>query len=85
MNPLVTAQHQSVPLPPAHIGEQGLDGAAGEAQIAIRPGTPADLPFMDALQKKHGKQRGFMNRATLEGKIAAGHVLVAQVNVDGDR
>ena len=83
MNQIVMTQHQLVPLPPARIGEQGLSGGAGEALIAIRPGMPADLPFIDALQKKHGKQLGFMNRPTLEGKIAAGHVLVAEATENG--
>src|SRR5688500_9890072 len=46
--------------------------------ITIRPGTAADIPFIDALQKKHSKMVGFMPRAELEGKIAAGHVLIAE-------
>ena len=59
-------------------------------EIRVRAGTKADIDFIDALQKKHGKQLGFMNRATLEGKVAAGHVLIAEVDcgkciVDGGK
>jgi len=46
--------------------------------ITIRPGTIEDLPFMDALQKKHTKQVGFMPTKQFEGKIKLGHVLVAE-------
>ena len=43
-----------------------------------------DLPFIDGLQKKHTKQVGFMPTKALEGKVRAGHVLVAEeMNVDG--
>lgn len=48
--------------------------------VSVRPGTPDDLPFIDALQKQHNKQLGFMNRPTLEGKVALGHVLIAESN-----
>ena len=47
------------------------------APVKVRPGTTSDLPFIDALQKQHGKALGFMHKATLEGKIELGHVLVA--------
>lgn len=46
--------------------------------IRIRPGTIDDLVWIDTLQKQHSKQLGFMNRPTLEGKVALGHVLVAE-------
>src|SRR5688572_27645728 len=46
--------------------------------IAVRLATPADIPFMDELQKKHQKMLGFLPRGTIHGKIAAGHVLVAE-------
>jgi hypothetical protein len=46
--------------------------------ITIRPGTMEDLPFIDALQKKHTKQVGFMPTKQFEGKIRAGHVLIAE-------
>ncbi len=46
--------------------------------ITVRPGTLADLAFIDQLQKKNTKQVGFMQTKALEGKIRAGHVLVAE-------
>jgi len=46
--------------------------------IAIRPGVMSDLPFIDALQKKHAKMVGWMPTQQLEGKIASGHVHVAE-------
>src|SRR4051812_19382680 len=45
--------------------------------ITVRPGTMDDLPFIDALQKKHTKQVGFMPTTALVGKIRLGHVIVA--------
>ena len=45
--------------------------------VTVRPATVDDLPFIDALQKRHAKQVGWMPRQQLEGKIAAGQVLVA--------
>lgn len=47
--------------------------------ITIRPGTLDDLPFIDKLQKKQSKQVGFFPTQALEGKIALGHVLVAEI------
>jgi hypothetical protein len=46
--------------------------------IAVRPGTPDDLPFIDALQKRHAAAVGWMPTATLAGKIKLGHVLIAE-------
>jgi len=46
--------------------------------IRVRPAVLDDLPFIDALQKKHTKQVGFMPKAQFEGKIRLGHVLVAE-------
>ncbi len=48
--------------------------------ITTRLATMADLPFLDALQKKYHKQLGFFPRAQLEGYVAGGHVLVAEEN-----
>src|SRR5947209_2335571 len=48
--------------------------------LSIRPGTLADLPFIDALQKRHAKQVGWMPRQQLEGKVGQGQVLVAEEN-----
>ena len=47
------------------------------SNVTVRPATMADLPFMDSLQKLHTKQVGWMPTKQLEGKIGAGHVLVA--------
>src|SRR5688572_19264308 len=46
--------------------------------IHVRLATLADIPFIDELQKKHQKMLGWTPRKTIEGKIAAGHVLVAE-------
>ena len=51
---------------------------APRCAISIRLATPADIPFIDELQKKHQKMLGWTPRKTIEGKIAAGHVLVAE-------
>jgi hypothetical protein len=56
---------------------------APRVNITIRPGTLADVAFMDALQKKTTKQVGWMPTKQFEGKIAAGHVLIAE-SVDRD-
>ena len=45
--------------------------------ISVRPGTMDDLPFIDALQKKHTKMVGWMPTKQLEGKIGLGQVLIA--------
>ncbi len=47
------------------------------ADIAIRPATPRDLDAVDALQKRDSESLGFLHRATLEGKVANGDMLVA--------
>src|SRR4051794_5570891 len=46
--------------------------------ITIRPAVLSDLPFIDALQKKHGKQLGFFPRAQMEGYINNGWMLIAE-------
>ena len=46
--------------------------------VAIRVATMADLPFLDALQKKHSKQLGYFPTKQFEGYIEGGHVLVAE-------
>jgi hypothetical protein len=48
------------------------------ADVSVRQATDDDIPFIDALQKRHRKQVGFMSRGQLEGKIAAREVLVAE-------
>ncbi|HLL88915.1 MAG TPA: GNAT family N-acetyltransferase [Tepidisphaeraceae bacterium] len=47
--------------------------------VAVRAGTPADVAFMDALQKQTTRQVGWVPTKQIEGKVAAGHVLVAEV------
>jgi hypothetical protein len=37
--------------------------------VTVRPATPADLPFIDSLQKRHAKQVGWMPTRALEQKI----------------
>lgn len=49
--------------------------------ITIRPGTMDDVPFLDSLQKLHTKQVGWMPTAQFEGKIKAGHVLIAEESI----
>ena len=46
--------------------------------VAVRVATAADLPFIDSLQKRHAKQVGWMPMKSLEEKVAAGEVLVAE-------
>src|SRR5688500_8140191 len=46
--------------------------------IATRMATMADLPFMDSLQKKHGKQLGYFPTKQFEGYIGMGGVLIAE-------
>lgn len=48
--------------------------------INVRIGTTGDVPFVDALMKKHSKQLAFLTRETLEGKVSLGHVLIAQTS-----
>ena len=53
---------------------------APRVPIVVRPAVMSDLPFIDRLQKLHSKQVGWMPTRQLEGKIAAGHVIVAEEN-----
>ena len=46
--------------------------------VAIRPAVAGDLAFIDSLQKQSTHAVGWMPTGQLEGKIAAGHVLVAE-------
>ncbi len=48
--------------------------------VTIRPGVLSDVPFLDALQKLHTKQVGWMPTKQFEGKIKLGHVLIAESN-----
>src|SRR4051794_5430171 len=53
------------------------------ANVTVRPGTLSDLPFMDALQKLHTKQVGWMPTKQFEEKIKLGHVLIAEEVASG--
>src|SRR5688500_16551248 len=46
--------------------------------ISVRVATMADFAFMDELQRLHQKMLGFLPRGTIHGKLAAGHVLIAE-------
>jgi hypothetical protein len=46
--------------------------------IAVRPGVLGDVPFLDALQRLHTKQVGWMPTRQLEAKVGLGQVLVAE-------
>jgi len=72
MNDLIVSKPSASPLP-------GVPGRPlPELNITIRPGVMSDVPFLDALQKLHTKQVGWMPTKQFEGKIKAGHVLVAE-------
>ena len=47
--------------------------------VSVRVGMVDDLPFVDKLQKANRDGLGFFHRATLEGKVRLGHLLVAEV------
>ena len=51
---------------------------ATRVPIRVRPGTLADVPFMDGLQKLHTRQVGWMPTKQFEGKVKLGHVLIAE-------
>src|SRR5690606_28726534 len=68
-------QHEIIPASTAPASALPLP--APRLDITIRPATMDDLPFIDALQKAHSKQLGFLHRKAMEGKIQLGHVLVA--------
>ena len=59
--------------------QQALALPAPRVPVRVRPATMEDFDFVDALQKQHGKQLGYMPRAQIHGKIALGHVLVAEL------
>jgi hypothetical protein len=49
----------------------------GSLGVRVRDAVPGDLPFIDALQRKHAKAVGWMPTKQLEGHIARGHVVIA--------
>ncbi len=46
--------------------------------ISVRLGTNDDIPFVDALMKKHSKQLAFLPTEALEGKVALRELLIAE-------
>ena len=46
--------------------------------VTVRPAAMNDLPFIDALQKRHTRMVGWMPTKQLVQKITLGHVLVAE-------
>ncbi len=46
--------------------------------VSVRPATASDVTFIDKLQRIHSHMVGWMPTKQLEGKIAAGHVLIAE-------
>lgn len=54
------------------------------ADVGVRDATLADVPFIDRLQKMHGRQVGFMRTSWIEAKIAKGEVIVAEENLTTD-
>jgi ribosomal protein S18 acetylase RimI-like enzyme len=46
--------------------------------VSVREATLDDVPFLDALQKKHGDALGYFPTKQFEGYIAMGAVLVAE-------
>ena len=53
---------------------------APRVDITIRPAVMEDFAFMDTLQRKTTRQVGWMPTKPFEGKIAAGHMLIAEAN-----
>src|SRR5688572_8857495 len=49
-----------------------------KCDVAIRVATMADLPSLDALQKRHNRALGYFPTKQFEGYIAMGGVLVAE-------
>lgn len=59
-----------LPLPPAQELSSG--------PVRVRDGQTSDLPFIDALQRKHNKAVGWMPTGQLEGHLDKRHVIVAE-------
>jgi hypothetical protein len=51
---------------------------APRCPVCVRVATPADVPFIDRLQKMHTHMVGWMPGKQIEGKIALGQVLIAE-------
>ena len=46
--------------------------------MTVRPAVAADVPFMDRLQKLHGKALGYFPTKQFEGYVQSGGVLIAE-------
>jgi GNAT superfamily N-acetyltransferase len=46
--------------------------------VNIRPAVPADIPFIDALQKMHSHMVGWSPTKQIQANIEGGHVLIAE-------
>jgi ribosomal protein S18 acetylase RimI-like enzyme len=55
----------------------GLLTVSARRDVSIRVATMADLPFLDAMQKQHGRALGYFPTKQFEGYIEMGAVLVA--------
>lgn len=82
MDPLPPAQSlvSSVSLRPSSLPL--LLPVSPRVPIGVRVATLADVPFMDAMQKRTTKQVGWMPTKQLEGKVLAGQVLVAEATTN---
>jgi hypothetical protein len=56
-----------------------------QIDVSVREATLDDVAFIDELQKLHRNGVGFMHRGTLEGKIKAREVLIAERREDSPR
>ncbi len=68
MNEIIPSQPIGLPSP--------IMLPAPTTPITIRRATMDDLPFIDALQKLHSQQLGFLKWAALEQKVAKEKVLI---------
>jgi hypothetical protein len=55
-----------------------LEPPLPRCEMSVRVAGEHDYSFIDRLQDMHSKALGFMPKAQLQGKIAAGHVLIAE-------
>jgi ribosomal protein S18 acetylase RimI-like enzyme len=55
----------------------GLLPVTARRAVSVRVATMEDLPFLDALQKQHGKALGYFPTKQFEGYIEMGAVLIA--------
>ncbi|TVQ58577.1 MAG: GNAT family N-acetyltransferase [Phycisphaerales bacterium] len=53
--------------------------------VTVREAKQSDLPFIDALQKKHSKMVGWFPTKQIEANIEGGHVLVAEQSHEGTK